>query len=351
MNWLEAQDAIALCGVIEDGGTDLPGVAHVIAPAGWELVYDSPVIGAFDNKWQLWRSPGADRWAIVIRGTVASNVSSIVEDLLATMIPARGILALDGGRGLHYCFSMDPDAKVHLGFALGALLLAFDNSAGILAQVSQLVPAGADLILTGHSQGAAIATLLRALFAYLQALGVPWRSFYGFPTYAFAQPKPGNPHFAHDYEMLPLVFRFTNPFDWVPQVPLSLQFLAGLNPPNPISTLPIDAAVRMLIGILTEVQNLGRAAHLAKFLPQIDLLGKMTIWPEAGALIAPTGDPSIPFAAGLDFEPAGIPISLPGGPGINPVNPKDDGWQHHAAMYASLLQELAGTPRAGALGV
>ncbi len=91
-------------------------------------MFDSPVLGAFDNKWQLWRNATEKQYAVVIRGTVGEP-RSVVEDLLAVMIPASGELHVGAGK-LPYRLAADPKAAVHLGFALGMAALLFDKNSG-----------------------------------------------------------------------------------------------------------------------------------------------------------------------------------------------------------------------------
>src|SRR5215467_15190640 len=84
-----------------------------------------------------------------------------------------------------------------------------------------------------------MATLLRSYFAY--ASDAPEEKNYSYKTYVYAQPKPGNDHYADDFESRfcnsGFAFRVTNSLDWVPQVPFTLEFLCDINTPNPLSAL------------------------------------------------------------------------------------------------------------------
>ena len=132
----------------------------------------------------------------------------------------------------------EPPPSVHLGFALGTLLLLKFPLFGILSVLALKVPKGSNIYITGHSQGAASATLLRSYLHY--GADRPTKS-YSFKTYAFAQPKPGNDHYATDFESLfcntGLAFRVTNSLDWVPQGPLTIEIPSDLNTPNPLTVL------------------------------------------------------------------------------------------------------------------
>ena len=237
-NFNEATNLLALSAYIE-------GVRTLPLPLNWKLIFDSPVLLPFDNKWQLWQNTSSDSragtYAIVIRGTVDQN-GSILEDLISLLIQATGSITVDGV-SVDYKFAADPipnepPPSVHLGFALGTLLLLKFPLFGILAQLALKVPQGSNIYITGHSQGAASATLLRS---YLHYGADRTTKNYSYKTYAFAQPKPGNDHYATDFESLfcntGLAFRVTNSLDWVPQGPFTIEIPSDLNIPNPLSVL------------------------------------------------------------------------------------------------------------------
>jgi Lipase (class 3) len=102
---------------------------------------------------------------------------------------------------------------------------------------SDQIGANAQVFVTGHSQGAAMATLLRSYLQY--SPNAPQGVSYN--TYIYAQRKPGNDHYAADFANRfsnpSLGFRVTNSLDWVPQVPFTLGFLGDVNKPNPLSVL------------------------------------------------------------------------------------------------------------------
>ena len=234
-------------------GGDSTGPAHP-DPVPDRLGSDSdhsPQLGIFDNVWQLLHdstsNPG--RYAIVIRGTVDES-GSIVDDLLSVMIPASGTVL-----GHNYRFANDPLAGVHLGFALAALVVLWDPTDGILARMSQLCPQGSEVYIAGHSQAAAIATLIRSFLSNLppgQTLGDAYK------TYVFALPKPGNTHYASEYNAafanVGMAYCVSNSQDWVPQVPLSLEWIGDVNSPNPVTVFlsnqiilaPISEAIKLL---------------------------------------------------------------------------------------------------------
>lgn len=81
----EALDLLALCSIVE-GSTELP------QPPGWTMLFDSPVIPPFTEKWQLWQNT-TSAYAIVVRGTVY-DPGSILEDLLAFLALAAGSVTI-----------------------------------------------------------------------------------------------------------------------------------------------------------------------------------------------------------------------------------------------------------------
>src|SRR5262249_8846000 len=127
-----------------------------------------------------------------------------------------------------------PQAETHLGWTYAMAELMFDRDGGILRALhdSGLVRPGSRILITGHSQGAAIATLVHAFLHY--AIADPTDKFglrdtgFTLKSYVFAQPKPGNWQFAMDFSRIAgskgTAFVVNNNLDWVPQTPLSIEF-------------------------------------------------------------------------------------------------------------------------------
>ena len=333
----EAEALIAMLAHLE-GPT--PPLAMPPLPAGWTLVFDSPVLGAFDNKWQLWRAASdPPKFAVVIRGTVA-KARSILADLLSVMIRGSGSLAVDSLR-FSYRFAADPQATVHLGFALAALILLHDPRDGILPRLLDACPAGSDLLIAGHSQGAAVATLCRSYLEHAEIAGPRWRH----RTYLVAQPKPGNDHYGYDFDRLtgqpPSAWRFTNTQDWVPQVPLSFELLGGLNEPNPLDRLtePERALVHMVESVVHSIHEHASHAELERQKPQAARLAEIM----RGQRLVPTTAAEtaldLPIVWDFNFCGCGTAVVLDGTPGTNPTDPHDTFWQHHAAMYYDLIRK------------
>jgi len=327
----EAETLISFSAIFQ-GAT--PPLVLPDVPAGWTNLFTSPDMGAFNNAWQLWGREGSNQYAVVIRGTV-ETVGSIFEDVMAVMIPGSGMLQV-GSVSLDYKLANDPESAVHLGFALGLFVLLYDAKNGILAKLGAL-PDGAEVFISGHSQGAAIATLCRSFLEYSTTVAAKGFSY---KTYVFAQPKPGNDHYGRDFDRITsnvnLGFRVTNSQDWVPQVPLSLQLLGSLNEPNILDELTGNFAFKMFTEGFDALEGHLEEIHLAKHVPQVSALEQ--ILKSNPSLVLPASTASaIQLVPTLNFINCGSSISLPGTPGMNPTDPKDFFWQHHAAMYHGLL--------------
>jgi hypothetical protein len=330
----EAKTLIAISAALE-----MDNPAPVI-PANWQLDFDSPELGPFANKYQLWKNTAiSGQYALVIRGTVDQR-GSIAEDLLSVMIPASGSLHL-GPIQFSYTLAKEPNAGVHLGFTLGLSFLLFDGVSGILAQLYLIKGQVRDLFVAGHSQGAAVATLCRSFFEYApaaQPLGL------GLKTYVFAQPKPGNDHYAYDFESFAgngtMAFQVSNSLDWVPQVPLTLEWLDDVNQPNPLSEfLANDSVLADLGNVRSRLRAEATARQLARIAPHLGTLGavlaQQALQPVAAAAIGV--EASLHILPSLYFFNAGARIILTGGP--CPTPDCDGGWyQHHATTYYNLLE-------------
>lgn len=331
----EARALLGLCAYVE---------AEVQLPIpdprpGWALLFDSPEMGDFKNKWQLWRRGSDGRFAIALRGTILQG-GSILEDLLSMMVAAEGSLAV-GPLKCQYKFADDSEAGVHLGFAMGTLLLLTDRTSGILVQLPKLgVNAGSDLYITGHSQGAAMAMLLRSYLDHTG--GTPDNC--SIKTYVFAQPKPGNQHYADDFEDrfcdTGMAFRITNILDWVPQVPFTLQFPDDIDQPNPLS---VAASPSLLITLIkkavTEIEAYVEAHSRARLQSTaVSLVRSATPQPELAPqpqVLLPVPF-SVPAMHSLNFVNAGTDVPLPGTPAVG-AQCQDSLYQHHATTYYPLI--------------
>jgi hypothetical protein len=329
-NLAEALDLVALSAIVE-GGEAPP------QPPGWSKIFDSSVIGPFTEKWQLWQN-GSGCYAISLRGTVL-DAGSILEDLISFLAPASGRVTV-GHIQVDYRFAASSDASVHFGFALGTLLLLKDPKEGILVQLASKVPPGSPIYITGHSQGAAMATLLRSYLAY--AFDAPKDKNYSYKTYVYAQPKPGNDHYAEDFENMfsnsGFAFRVTNSLDWVPQVPFTIEFPNDINTPNPLSALANPRLAMIFTALKPLVDNARNyiVDHARQRLQPkaVALAQQVTAVPRA-ELMASGFD--ITVVPSLNFVNAGTEISLIGTPCAG-AECQDAFFEHHATTYYALMR-------------
>lgn len=228
----EAQDMIDLC-------IDLNEPTGASGVPGWELKFDGSHdpdaagkkgVGPYENAWRLWKKQGEEKtYAIAIRGTIES-LPSIEEDLLATSLDANQVqINLGHDKTLRFTLAKTGAAEVHLGFSYGVAVLMFHKRVGILKALKEQVPPGSKVYITGHSQGAAMATLAHSFLYYAQGdsrYGLP---AYGLKSYVFAQPKPGNWQYGMDFAKIAgnrgLAYVVNNVLDWVPQVPITIEFI------------------------------------------------------------------------------------------------------------------------------
>jgi len=328
----EALDLLALSAIVEGG--DAP-----VQPAGWSQIFDSAVIGPFTDKWQLWKN-ALDVYAIVLRGTVL-DAGSIIEDLISFLAPANGRVTV-GHVQIDYSFAATSNASVHFGFALGTLSLLKDPTQGILVQLANRVAAGSEVYIAGHSQGAAMATLLRSYLEY--GSDAPKDKQYSYKTYAYAQPKPGNDHYAADFgskfSNSGLAFRVTNSLDWVPQMPFTIELAGDINSPNPLSILTNPRLVTV-IGALKPVFDIAHQAivdHTRQRLqPKAAALAQRMSPPATADQLAPVGF-DVAVTPSLNFVNAATDVSLIGTPCVD-AQCQDAFFEHHATTYYSLMQE------------
>ena len=206
-----------------------PYQGPLAAYPNYHLEYESPVVGIY-NMWQLWVSP-QKTGLIVIRGTVP-KMESWMENFYSGMIPAQGRFRIDSNSYFDYKVANDSNAYVHAGWMIGLAALAPDIVSKINAYYAKGVK---DFIIFGHSQGGAIAFLLRSYLEYMQP-ALP-RDI-TLKTYSSAAPKPGNLYYAYDYALITRGgwgLRVVNSADWVPEMPFAIQTLTDVNGDSPFA--------------------------------------------------------------------------------------------------------------------
>jgi hypothetical protein len=200
-------------------------------PETYKRVYRSPEI-AFDNLWELWCNNN-NTAIITVRGSTAKSESWLA-NFYAAMIPAKGEITTAEGEKLSYCFSENPQALVHAGWTISTSYLMQD----IIPRIDSIYKTGIkDIIITGHSQGGAIAYLLTAEILHKINNGSLPKDLQ-IKTYCTAAPRVGNLYFAYDFEQKTQggwAFNIINPLDWVPEMPLSVQTTEDFNAINPFA--------------------------------------------------------------------------------------------------------------------
>lgn len=298
---------------------------------GWEIVVNPTESIGLDNYWRMYRSQArSERYAVAVRGTI-STAKSVLADILMGMLKAKSHLGIrDSGSTDGYTFDFtlaeSPDAGVHHGFtySLGALLNS-NWEYSLANHMSEAVSSGArEFFVTGHSQGAAIATLLRSYLRYQ-----PLDGDIAYKTYVYAQPKPGNDYLANDFNQSfanpALAYRLTNSLDWVPQTPFTIEVATDVNTPNPVTALP-----HLLEKGLEEL-----------FEKIIDRLRSKS---DAWDTLEDTADEEDMVTFGhkvLSANYAGManPVSLRGDPAIGDDHESDMFAQHHLGTYWALMKK------------
>ena len=352
--------------------------------ASWDKVYDSRVevkaranlndkdsvdpakngFGSFDSAWTLWRRRGENTYVVALRGTVFKKGSSVVEDALASTVAADGGMELPAGHFLNVTYARLPRAEVHTGFAYGAFECVFDATYGILMKLESepkmRIPGGSTVIFTGHSQGAALATLCHAFFYYAalregDPFGVAARNL-TLRSYVFAQPKPGNEQFAADFAGITrgggTSFVFNNTIDAVPLLPPTHQFaFSAFEDCPPDSNLPGWPIIRGINNLANAVSSFW-SRHIdnsvASRVARIKRKSGDGIYKwKTGWLKRPKnfGDPA--QAVSQNYTLAGTFVPLIGnidGTSYfhNPTDGTDPFIQHHSQVYRRLLETMFG---------
>ncbi len=303
--------------------------------------------GAWQNAWILYQGVGrnAGRYAIAIRGTVFETEPSAIENALFQPVEGPDFLTPV------VSFAQSRDATVHSGFAHATFTLLLDRRYGILPVIERHadgVPPGSVLYIVGHSQGAAMATLVHAfLFNAMYDAEVSGADplglkgmHYRLKSYAIAQPKPGNYAFSTEFASYTQgpdnAIVINNSLDPVPRVPLTIQSMADLETDFHGKFLLARAVyalgatgkwLRLGIGKILEWNATREAAGYGHFYHWNDL------------------QPLHKLRSGesWEFVPAGRVITVYGTP--QPDQSGDEFFQHHATTYRDLIsQQLAAAP-------
>ncbi len=209
----EAKDLIQLCNSFTY--LDLYKDDSEIIPTSYTKVYTSPTYG-LDNLFQVYEKEGVG--IINFRGSTAKK-SSWLENLYASMIPVQGKIKVNG-KSFDYQVGKDTAGAVHAGYVLALNYLHDD----LLNQIKNLNNKGIyNILITGHSQGGALAQMTRAYLAYVPQSKLAKQNT--FKVYAFANPMIGNQAFCNEYSKKfcspEMSFVIHNPDDFVPRMPIS----------------------------------------------------------------------------------------------------------------------------------
>ena len=187
------------------------------------------------NRWTFYLRE--DNVGVIdLRGTV-NALASWLANFYAAMIPATGRLQLNDTLIFDYQLAANPRATVHVGWTIALGHLAPD----IARQINTAYTKGhtKEFLIFGHSQGGALAFLLRSYLEYERIKGhIP--ADVVFKTYCSAAPKPGNIYYAYDFDFITRngwAFTVVNAADWVPETPFSVQTLDDFNKPNPFDDI------------------------------------------------------------------------------------------------------------------
>lgn len=272
----EARDMLAICNSFTF--IDLYGSDAGILPEGYLKKYTSGTLG-MDNAFQVYVHD--DEAVINFRGSTEKQLSWI-ENFYASMIPASGTIKVNGEK-FNYCFAKDQHAAVHSGYALA---LAFMHRE-LLDQIIRLNKDGIySIILTGHSQGGALANMFRAYAENLPGQFISKKN--RFRCYVFAAPMTGNKEFANEYNVRyahnGTSFNVVNPADIIPDFPVSYndtnfirdninKLLFGKESFS-LKKFVVEGGVRMFDGSLSKLMNyMGNSANrkIDKEVAQVEL--------------------------------------------------------------------------------
>ncbi len=313
-------------------------ISKMPRPTGYEMQYrsaETPLL----NRWDLWIRE--DNVAVIsIRGTT-NRLPSWLENFYCAMVPATGEVHLNDSTTFTYQLAKDEKATVHAGWLLGISFLA-PNVIQKIKEVHEQKHVKQFLII-GHSQGAALAFLLRSYLFYVAEKGELPKEI-TFKTYCSAAPKPGNLYYAYDFDFITRngwAYTVVNAADWVPETPLSVQTLSDFNTLNPFHNIENLLRRQQLLvrwylnGVYKKTSRSVRKAEkkLEKYMGH-------TLYKQIKKVLTQFQEPT--YAPTANYMRAGIPIVLQPDDAYFAVFPENPArvFTHHAfKSYAWLVKK------------
>lgn len=183
-----------------------------------------------DVAWSWWQDGQGKIW-LCFPGSAPSSASWLL-NLYAGMLPAKGDMISDG-HVFAYQLASHPDARTHAGWTAGLFQFLRSES----SFMDSLYQTGHQKwIISGHSQGGALAYLTAAYLSQLQSK-VSFFPQLQWKVYTSGAPKPGNLWFTRDFMAKTLanqVFSMVINSDWVPLMPVGLQQISSFPEHAPI---------------------------------------------------------------------------------------------------------------------
>lgn len=209
----EAKEMIMICNSFTY--LDLYRDDEEIIPIGYTKTYTSKKAG-MDNVFQVYTHGKIG--VINFRGSTANKFSWLA-NMYSEMLPAEGEIIVKDIT-FNYKMGKDTSSSIHSGYTLALAFLHQD----LLAQIKKLNAQGIyDVLITGHSQGGALAVLFRAYLNHLSPEKLDPKN--NFKVYAFAMPMVGNKSFVREYNRNfstpEMSYALINPEDLVPTMPIS----------------------------------------------------------------------------------------------------------------------------------
>lgn len=309
------------------------GIAHK-----YILKYRSAEMGLM-NLWELWMRD--DSVAVVsFRGTVANPISWLA-NFYAAMIPATGSIHLNDSTDFKYKLAESQKATVHIGWMIGLGYLIPE----VVRELNRVYKENniRNVLIIGHSQGGALATLGTSYLRHAQTRGIIPADI-AFKSYCSAAPKVGNLYYAYDFDYITrngMAYTIVNALDWVPETPITIQTADDFNVGSPFRDLtPILGQQKFYVrwyvnGMFNKLERSARKAQkrTEKYLGRKMCKLVKKILPQYG-------EPA--YARNSMFTRAGIPIVLLPDAEYNQKYPEDPSrtFQHHMIEpYLMLLRK------------